>query len=63
MGQKFRHVFYGPKSNKFNMRPVELDDENTDSEDSDSDDDWRDSVATTDIDTTDASDGEYDAEV
>lgn len=38
-------------------------DENTDDEDSDSDDDWQNSVATTDIDTTDGGDEEYDAEV
>lgn len=39
-------------------------DENTDDEDSSSDDDdWQNSVATTDIDTTDVTDGEYDAEV
>lgn len=64
--QKFRHVLYGPKSNKFNSnRSVESDyDENTDDDDSDSDDDddWQNSVATTDID-TDGSDEEYDAEV
>lgn len=61
--QKFRHVLYGLKSNKFSSRSVESDyDENTDDEDSDSDDDWQNSVATTDID-TDGSDEEYDAEV
>lgn len=41
------------------------DDDNNDenNEDTDSDYDWQNSVATTDIDTTDGSDGEYDAEV
>jgi len=38
-------------------------DDNSDDEDSDSEDDWQNSIATTDIDTTDGSDVEYDAEV
>ncbi|KAJ6640539.1 Malignant fibrous histiocytoma-amplified sequence 1 [Pseudolycoriella hygida] len=56
--KKFHHVFYGPKRNECEYHSAELSDE-----DSDSYDDWENSVATSDIDTTDGSDTEYDAEV